>query len=90
MRAGDDIRGIKKTELFDEQLGDLIPDARRADEFVEAAEWTLSRNPWEGTRVGPASSVFFLPMEEVPDQPLVVLYYAFDARYVWFLCIEIV
>lgn len=90
MREGGDIRDIKKTDLFDEQLEDLIPDARRADEFVEGAEWILCRNPWEGSRVGPAASVWFLPMEEAPGLPLVVLYYCFDDHYVWFMCIEIV
>jgi hypothetical protein len=68
----------------------LISDVRRADEFIEGAEWVLSRSPWEGTPVGPMSSVWFLPMEEVPDLPLVVLYYCFDDDYVWFLCIETV
>lgn len=48
MREGSDIRGIKRTYLFNEQVEDLIPDARRADEFMEGAEWTLSRNPREG------------------------------------------
>jgi hypothetical protein len=32
-------RNIKRTALFDEQVGDVIPDIRRADEFLEAAEW---------------------------------------------------
>lgn len=90
MRAGGDIRNIRRTILFDEQLDNLIPDVRRADEFIEAAEWTLSRNPREGSRVGPAASVWFLPMEEIPGLPLVVLYYCFDDHYVWFMCIEIV
>jgi hypothetical protein len=50
----------------------------------------LSRDQRIGARVGPNASVWFLPMEEISDLPLIVLYYAFDDHFVWFLCIEII
>lgn len=84
----DAYRNIRKTQLFEEQIERLMGSVRRADEFIEAAEWVLSRNPYEGAQVGPLASVWFLPMTAIPDQPLIVLYYAFDDEYVWFLCIE--
>jgi hypothetical protein len=44
-------RSIRRDPDFDAQLSELIYDVRRADEFIEAAEWVLSRNPYEGTRL---------------------------------------
>ena len=43
-------RNIRKTQLFEEQSERLIGDVRRADEFVEASEWVLARNPYAGAQ----------------------------------------
>jgi hypothetical protein len=82
-------RSIRRDPDFDAQLSELIYDVRRADEFIEAAEWVLSRNPYEGTRLS-GGPVWFLPMRSIPDQPSAVIYYAFNDDWVVFLRIEIV
>ena len=34
------MRGIVKEARFEEDLAAIEPDAKRADEFIEGAEWT--------------------------------------------------
>jgi len=82
------IRNIRKlAEPFERQLREIIPDARRADEYVEGAERVLSRDPTYGTQLDD-SDVWFLPIEHVPDMPAVVLYYTFNDERVFFISIE--
>lgn len=77
------------TERFLRELQEFESDAKRADEFIHGAEWTLVRNPEAGTRNTPDSSVWSLPMDERPNSPFVRLYYTFDSRRVIFLSIKI-
>jgi hypothetical protein len=85
-----EIRGIRKlAEPFARQLREIIPEAERADEYIEGAEWVLSRDPTYGTQLN-GSDVWFLPMENVPDMPSIVLYYTFDDERVYFISIEMV
>lgn len=49
----------------------------------------LSRDPTYGTQLN-GSDVWFLPMENVPDMPSIVLYYTFDFERVYFISIEMV
>jgi hypothetical protein len=81
------VRGIVKELRFEAELSAIEPDARRADEFVEAAEWALGRDPTQGWLLG--SCVWFLPMSDVPDAPRLDLYYTFDDERVYFLSIQI-
>ena len=82
------IRNIRKlAQPFERQLREIIPDARRADEYVEGAENVLSRDPAYGTQLED-SDVWFLPMEDVPDMPQVMLYYTFNDERVFFISIE--
>jgi hypothetical protein len=46
MSGGSDLRGIVKELRFEEELRAIEPDARRADDFVEAAEWALGAGVW--------------------------------------------
>jgi hypothetical protein len=88
------LREIVEEHRFVVELAALLPNARRADEFINGAKWVLGRDPFKGKRIG-TSSVWFLPMEEIPktdESPPgilpVVLYYTFDDDYVNFLSIQ--
>jgi len=81
------LREIVEETRFSDELSQLIPDARRADEFIDGAKWVLSRDPFSGKRIS-TSRVWFLPMEQVPGILPVILYYTFDDDYVNFLSIQ--
>ena len=81
------MREIIEEPRFAFELAALIPKAQRADEFIDGAKWTLSRDPFSGRRIG-NSHVWFLPMEEIPGLLPIVLYYTFDDDYVNFLSIQ--
>ena len=81
------IREIIEERRFSDELRQIIEHSRRADEFIDAAKWTLARNPQAGKRIS-TSDVWFLPMEEVPNDLPVVLYYTFDEYFVNFLSIQ--
>ena len=83
------MRGIVKELRFEQDLAGIEPDARRADDFVEAAEWALGRDPMRGNPVMPESCVWFLAMNDVPDAPSLILYYTFDEERVHLLSIQI-
>jgi len=84
------MRGVVKETRFEEQLADIEPNVKRADEFVEGAEWTLSRDPTaKGTQVADNSCVWFLPTNDVPAAPSLVIYYTFDEKKVYLLSIQI-
>ena len=81
------MREIIEEHRFSLELQALVPNAKRADDFIEGAIWALSRNPSKGRRIG-SSHVWFLPMEDVPGLLPVVLYYTFDDDFVNFLSIQ--
>jgi hypothetical protein len=81
-------RTIIHTPKYVEELATFLPNVRRADDFIEGSEWVLSRLPDIGTQLTPTSEVWFLPMDENPDLPSLVLYYTFTDDLVWFLSIQ--
>jgi hypothetical protein len=81
------MREITEEHRFAFELQALIPNARRADEFIDGTKWVLCRDPLRGRQIG-NSHVWFLPMEEIPDHLPIVLYYTFDNDYVNFLSIQ--
>jgi hypothetical protein len=88
------LREIVEEHRFRDELAVLLPDARRADEFIDGAKWVLSRDPSKGRRIS-KSKVWFLPMAAIPStegaQPgilPIILYYTFDDDYVNFLSIQ--
>ena len=88
------LREIVEEPRFASELAALLPDARRADEFIDGAKWVLIRDPFKGKRIS-ISKVWFLPIAEIPetdeDPPgilPVILYYTFDDDYVNFLSIQ--
>lgn len=83
------MRGIVEEQCFAEELAAIEPDAQRSDEFLDGAKWVLARDPQQGTQVASDSRVWFLPMNDVPDAPSLILYYTFDQRQVYFLSILI-
>ena len=83
------MRGIVEEARFAEDLAAIEPDAMRADEFIDGAKWILARDDRQGPQVAPDSCVWFLPMNDVPDAPSLILYYTFDQKQVYFLSIQI-
>jgi hypothetical protein len=83
------LRQIIEEHQFSSELQDLVPNSRRADEFVEGTTWTLCRDPEQGTRVRPGSPVWGIPINAyAPGVQNVVIYYAFDADTVHLLSIQ--
>lgn len=80
------IRQIIREHRFERELRALIDNAIPADQFVEAAEFLLARDPLIGSPVDEDSVVYFLPMAPIEGQQ-VSLYYAFDEATVWLLSI---
>jgi hypothetical protein len=66
-------------------LRGLIAEAIAADQFVEAAEFLIARDPLIGSQTE-EPRVWAMPMAPV-EGAQVVLYYTFDESTVWFLSI---
>lgn len=81
------LREIVEDTRFTNELKTLIPDARRAEEFIDGAKWVLSRDPSSGKRIS-TSKIWFLSLEEIPGILPVILYYTFDDNYVNLLSIQ--
>ena len=80
------IRQVIREHRFERELRALIRDAIPADQFVEAAEYLLARDPLVGTPTDDLL-VWALPMAPVGNAQI-VLYYAFDNSTVWLLSIS--
>jgi hypothetical protein len=65
----------------------LIPGARTADDFVEAAEWLIARDPFAGVQVDNEPPLWVMPMPPIEGEQ-VSLFYTFDASCVWLLSIK--
>ena len=78
----DRFRTVVREHRFEKDLRALMPDAAEADEFVQAAEYLLARDPNFGLHV--EDEVWFLPMNVIRGMQI-SLYYAFDDSSVYFL-----
>jgi hypothetical protein len=86
------LRTIVRTHRFELELQNLLQTgAKAADEFIEAAEWVLSRRAEIGTPVGPANGtdVWFLPIVDIPRADRLMIYYTFDANCIYLLSIQV-
>lgn len=63
---------------FEREFLAIIPDVRRADEFISGVVWNLSRDPEEGVQSSPGSSVWMIFMHEFPNVPALTIYYTFN------------
>jgi hypothetical protein len=79
------IRQVIRELRFERELSSLIQDAIPADQFVEAAEYLLARDPLVGTPTDDVL-VWAMPMAPIGGEQI-VLYYAFDNSTVWLLSI---
>ena len=79
------IREIIREESFERELRELIRDVMAADQFVEAAEFLLARDPLIGSETQDPL-VWAMPMALI-EEAQVALYYSFDDSTVWFLSI---
>ena len=82
-------RDIVRTERFERELTDIEQDPQRADEFTEAVEWTLAREPTSGTQIKEDPPIWFIPMVDLPFGSSVAIYFTFDDRKVWLLSIHL-
>lgn len=78
-------RQVIRERSFERELRLLIRDAREADDFVEAAEFILARDPQIGSRLD--DDIWFLPMAPI-DKGQIALYYTFDDSTVTLLAIS--
>jgi len=72
----DYIRQIVREPRFEYELRALIGEAIAADEFVEAAEFLIARDPLSGSHTEDPR-VWAMPIALVEGRQI-VLYYAFD------------
>ena len=79
------IRRVVREHRFEDELRGLIADAIAADQFVEAAEFLIARDPLIGSQTEDAR-VWAMPMALV-EGAQVVLYYTFDDSTAWLLSI---
>jgi hypothetical protein len=77
-------RQVIRERSFERELRALIGEAREADDFVEAAEFILARDPEIGSPLG--GEIWLLPMAPIGKMQI-ALYYAFDDATVMFLSI---
>lgn len=80
------IRQVIREHRFERELRALIQDAIPADQFVEAAEYLLARDPLIGTPTDDLL-VWAMPMAPIGEAEI-VLYYAFNNSAVWLLSIS--
>jgi len=79
------IRQVVRERRFEYELRGLIAEAIAADQFVEAAEFLIARDPLIGSQTEDPR-VWAMPMALV-EGAQVVPYYTFDESTVWFLSI---
>jgi len=73
---------VVEEHRFTAELSALIPNAIRADEFLEGAVWALARKPTLGTNA--AGNVWHLPMFGTD----LAIYYTFDDTKVYMHSIQ--
>lgn len=86
------MRTVVRTHRFDLELESLLQrGAKAADEFIEATEWVLSRRAEIGSPVSQTNgtSVWFLPIVDVPRVDRLAVYYTFDTDCVYLLSIQV-
>jgi hypothetical protein len=79
------IRQVVRERRFEDEMHRLVSEAIAADEFVEAAEFLIARDPLIGSQTADPR-VWAMPMALV-EGAQVVLYYTFDDSTVWLLSI---
>jgi hypothetical protein len=79
------IRQVVRERRFEDEMHRLVFEAIAADEFVEAAEFLIARDPLIGSQTADPR-VWAMPMALV-EGAQVVLYYTFDDSTVWLLSI---
>jgi hypothetical protein len=79
------IRQVVREYRFEDELRGLIAESIAADQFVEAAEFLIARDPFIGSQTADPR-VWAMPMALV-EGAQVVLYYTFDDSTVWLLSI---
>jgi hypothetical protein len=77
-------RQVIRQRSFERELRALVQDVREADDFVEAAEFVLARDPEIGSPLD--DGIWFLPIAPIGNEQ-VALYYAFDDQTVTLLAI---
>lgn len=79
-------RQVIRDRRFERELRALISDAREADDYVEAAEFVLARDPLAGQQIALNSRGWALPLPLIAGRQA-ALYYSFDDSTVLLLSI---
>jgi hypothetical protein len=82
------LRSVIKGHRFELELGQIEPDARRADEFIEGVEFTLARLPEAGIQTADGSPVWCILNNDALEVPPLIVYYAFDEDFVYLLSVR--
>ena len=81
------MRSVVYEHAFDEQMRAFQPDFFLYDQFLQGIEWILGREPTYGTFIND-SNVWVLACDGSYGVPNVVIYYTFNANYVYMLGVE--
>lgn len=82
-------REVAEDPAFAASLRKIVPDARRADEFIDGTKWTLARDPTFGKPTGPAGLVWTIDTDPSAGTPQLTVYYSWDDETVSLHDIEI-
>ena len=81
-------RSVIYEHRFDADRARLRRGARRIDDFIDAAEWVLCRDPYQGIQI-PGTQVWALTSRNYAYRLRpIIIYYAFNADEVYFLSVE--
>ena len=73
---------------FEQDFAKVRAKARRVEDFVDAAEWILSRDPCQGVQIPLTHTWILNSRPHTHRLRPVTLYYAFDDDEVHFLAVE--
>ena len=86
--ADEPLRHVIREHRFERELRALIPDGRKADEFIEAAEYVIARDPHAGICLPLLEPPLWLMPLPLIGGEQVSLFYTFDETTVTFVSIQ--
>lgn len=78
---------IVYTSRFDEEMRELQPDDRLADDFIFGVDFVLARNPHVGARIGD-SDIWCVARVDTRHERVLHVYYSFDSCRVYLISIK--
>lgn len=71
---------------FEEELKQIEPNSKRADDLISGIDWVLARNPEEGNNIN-GSVVWQIVSRDIPKRRHLVIFYTFNDENVFFLSV---